>query len=75
MATRTLPKIITFFELGQAAIMGETTVDEEPEGEDELDTLGNWEDLREKLESGDTEKLLEVGIGAGQDDSEWFRVK
>lgn len=75
MATRTLPKIITFFEAGQAAIMGETTVDEEPEAEDELDTLGNWEDLREKLESADTEKLLEVGIGAGQDDSEWFRVK
>lgn len=75
MATRTLPKIIQFFEGGQSAILGETVIDEEPEGEDELDTLGNWDDLKEKMQSGDMEKLLEVGIGAGQDDSEWFRVK
>jgi len=74
MATCTLHKIVTFFEDGQSAILGETIVDEESE-EEELDTLGNWGDLKEKLESGDMEKLLEVGIGAGQDDSEWFRVK
>lgn len=75
MATRTLHKIITFFEGGQSAILGETIVDEESEGEEELDILGNWEELKEKMESADMEKLLEVGIGAGQDDSEWFRVK
>lgn len=75
MATRTLEKIIRFFEGGQRAILGETVVTEEPEGDDELNALGNWDDLREKMESGDMERLLEVGIGAGEDDSEWFRVK
>ena len=75
MASRTLSKIIQFFEEGQSSILAETVLDEPPEGEDELDQLGNWEDLREKMVTGDMEKLLEVGIGAGQDDSEWFRVK
>lgn len=75
MATRTLEKIIHFFEGGQSAILGETVVDEEPESGDELDMLGNWDDLREKMKSGNMEKLLEVGIGAGEDDSEWFRAK
>jgi hypothetical protein len=75
MASRTLEKIIQFFEAGQSAILAETIIDEDPEGEEELDHLGNWEDLREKIVSGDMEKLLEVGIDAGQDDSEWFRVK
>ena len=75
MATRTLEKIVQFFEGGQFAILAETVLDEELEGNDELDVLGNWEDLKEKLEGGNMEKLLEVGIGAGEDDSEWFRVK
>ena len=75
MASRTLSKIIQFFEEGQSSILAETVLDEPPEGEDELDQLGNWEDLREKMVTGDMEKLLEVGIDAGQDDSEWFRVK
>jgi hypothetical protein len=75
MASRTLEKIIQFFENGQSAILTETIIDEDPEGEEDLDHLGNWEDLREKIVSGDMEKLLEVGIDAGQDDSEWFRVK
>lgn len=75
MATRTLEKIIYFFEHGQSAILSETVIEESPEGEDELNNLGNWDDLKEKMESGDIEKLLEVGIGAGEDDSEWFRVK
>ena len=75
MATRTLEKIIRFFEGGQSAILGETVVDEESEADDELNVLGNWDDLREQMESGDMGRLLEVGIGAGEDDSEWFRVK
>ena len=75
MASRTLEKIIQFFQGGQSAILAETVLDEDPEGEEDLDQLGNWEDLREKIVSGDMEKLLEVGIDAGQDDSEWFRVK
>ena len=75
MASRTLEKIIRLFEGGQAAILGDTVVEEEPEPDDELDALGNWDDLKEKMESGDIERLLEVGIGAGEDDSEWFRHK
>jgi hypothetical protein len=75
MATRALEKIIRFFEGGQSAILGECVVDEGPEADDELDALGNWDVLRQKMESGDMERLLEVGIGAGEDDSEWFRVK
>jgi hypothetical protein len=75
MATRTLDKIIRFFEGGQSAILGETVVDEPQEPDDELDTLGNWVDLKEKIESGDTERFADVGIGTGADDSEWFRVK
>jgi hypothetical protein len=54
-------------------ILGETIVETEPEPDEELDALGNWDDLKEKMESGDMEKLLEVGIGTGADDSEWFR--
>jgi hypothetical protein len=75
MAIRTLEKIIRLFEGGQSAILEDTVVDEEPETEDELDALGNWDDLREKMESGDMERFLEVGIGTGADDSEWFRLK
>ena len=75
MATRTLEKIVQFFEGGQSAILGETVVDEEPEADDELHELGNWDDLKKKMESGNMERLLEVGIGAGEDDSEWFRVR
>jgi len=75
MATRTLDKIIHFFEGGQEVILRETVV-EPPETEDEaLDALGNWDDLKAKLESGRIDKLLEVGIGAGADDSEWYRHK
>lgn len=75
MASLTLEKIICFFEGGQAAILGDCVVEEEPEAQDELDELGNWDDLREKMESGDMERFLKVGIGAGEDDSEWFRLK
>jgi hypothetical protein len=75
MATLTLDKMVHFFEGGQSAILSETVVEEPLEPDDELDTLGNWDDLKEKMESGDMEKLLEVGIGAGADDSEWFRVR
>jgi len=78
MATRTLEKIIRFFEGGQGAIMGETIVEEaEPDGEEaELNELGNWDDLKEKIiQNGDIERLLQVGIGTGADDSEWFRLK
>jgi hypothetical protein len=75
MASLTLEKIIYFFEGGQAAILGDCVVEAEPEAQDELDELGNWDDLREKMESGDMERFLEVGIGAGEDDSEWFRLK
>jgi len=78
MATRTLEKIVRFFEGGQSAIMGETIVEEpEQDGEEaELNELGNWDDLREKIiQNGDIERLLQVGIGTGADDSEWFRLK
>ena len=78
MATRTLEKIVRFFEGGQSAIMGETIVEEpEQDGEEaELNELGNWDDLKEKIiQNGDIERLLQVGIGTGADDSEWFRLK
>lgn len=75
MATRTLEKIVKFFEGGQSAILEETVVEEEPEPEDSLDALWNWEELREKIDCGDTERFIEVGIGTGADDSEWFRIK
>jgi hypothetical protein len=78
MATRTLEKIIRFFDGGQSAIMGETIVEEaEPEGEEsELQELGNWDDLSEKfIQSQDLERYLDIGIGTGADDSEWFRHK
>jgi hypothetical protein len=78
MATRSLEKIVRFFEGGQSAILGETVMDEiVPEGEEaELDELGNWGDLKEKMiQSEDMEKLLQIGIGTGADDSEWFRYK
>jgi hypothetical protein len=74
MATRTLDKIIHFFEGGQNAILGETVV-EELELEEELGGLGNWDDLKEIIDRGDMERLVEVGIGTGADDSEWFRHK
>ena len=75
MATRTLAKIVKFFEGGQAAILEETVVEEEPEPEDSLDALWNWEELRDKIDCGDTERFSEIGIGIGADDSEWFRIK
>jgi hypothetical protein len=75
MATRTLDKIILFFEGGQSAILAETVVDQVPEPEDELDRLGNWDDLKEKIDSGDMERFADIGIGTGVDDSEWFRHK
>jgi len=74
MATRTLEKIVRLFEKGPSAILEETAF-EEPEPEEELEALGNWDDLNEKMRSQDMEKLLEVGIGTGADDSEWFRIK
>ena len=55
--------------------MTESAVDKEPEPDETLESLGNWEDLREKIERGDIESFLEVGIGTGADDSEWFRSK
>lgn len=73
MATRTLDKIIRFFEGGQEAILCEIVVEQAADENDDLNTLGNWDSLKEKLEDGGIEKLLEVGIGAGEDDSEWFR--
>ena len=73
MASRTLEKIIRLFDGGQSAILGETIVEKEPEPDEVLDALGNWDDLKEKMVSGDIERLLEVGIGTGADDSEWFR--
>lgn len=75
MATRTLHKILRFFEGGRSAILPEAKVEKESEGDDELNGLSNWEDLREKIDSGDVERFLEVGIGSGADDSEWFRTK
>ena len=75
MASRTLEKTVKFFEGGQAAILEETVVEEEPEPEDSLDALWNWEELRGKIDCGDTERFVEVGIGTGADDSEWFRIK
>ena len=75
MATRTLDKIVKFFEGGQAAILEEIVVEEEPEPEASLDALWNWEELKEKIDCGDTERFVEVGIGTGADDSEWFRIK
>lgn len=73
MATRTLDKIIRFFEGGQEAILCETIVEQAADENDDLDTLGNWNSLKENLEDGGIVRLLEVGIGAGEDDSEWFR--
>jgi len=73
MATRTLDKIIRFFECGQEAILCETVVEQAADENDDLDTLGNWNSLKENLEDGGIVRLLEVGIGAGEDDSEWFR--
>jgi len=74
MATRTLDRIMRFFESGQQVILSETKLDEPPEKEeDDLDGLGNWDDLKEQIESGDMEKLVEIGIGTGADDSEWYR--
>ena len=75
MATRTLHKILQFFEGGQSAILPEAKVEKESEGDDELNGLSNWECLREKIDSGDMERFLEVGISSGTDDSEWFRTK
>jgi len=75
MASRTLEKIICLFEGGQSAILADTVVEGSPEPEDELNSLSNWDDLKEKIDSGDMERFLEVGIGAGADDSEWFRIK
>jgi hypothetical protein len=75
MATRTLEKIILFFEKGQGVIVEDTIVEDEPEIDEELDALGNWDDLKEKMASGNMERLFEVGIGTGEDDSEWYRVK
>ena len=75
MASRTLDKIVRFFEGGQSAILAESVVEQEPEAEDELNGLGNWDDLKEKIDSGDIERFLEAGIGIGADDSEWFRTK
>lgn len=75
MATRTLEKVILFFERGQEAILRDTIMEDEPEIDEELDSLGNWDDLKEKMASGDMERILEVGIGTAEDDSEWYRVK
>lgn len=78
MATRTLEKIIRFFEGGQSAILEEAVVDEpEPEEEEAaLDELGNWDDLREKIiQSEDMERFRQIGISTDADDSEWFRYK
>jgi hypothetical protein len=75
MASRTLDKVVRLFEGGQSEILKDIVIDEEPKPEDELDELGNWDDLKGKMENGDMEKFLEVGIGTGADDSEWFRVK
>jgi hypothetical protein len=74
MASRTLDKIVRFFEEGQSEVLKDIVLDE-PESEDELDKLGFWDSLTEKVETGNMDKLLEVGIGTGADDSEWFRVK
>ena len=77
MASCTLDKIIRFFEGGQNAILEETVVDEPEEPDAELDAgLGNWDDLRDKIDSGEMERFLEVGIGTtvSADDSEWFRL-
>jgi hypothetical protein len=74
MATRTLEKMVRFFEEGQSAILADI-VFQEPEPEEELEALGNWDDLNEKMRGQDIEKLMEVGIGTGADDSEWFRTK
>jgi hypothetical protein len=75
VATRALDKIIRFFEGGQSALLKDSAVEKESEPEEELNALGNWGDLREKIESGHVERLLKVGIGTGADDSEWFRAK
>ena len=75
MASRTLDKIVRFFEEGQSEVLKDIVVEDEPESEDELDKLGFWDSLTEKVETGNMDKLLEVGIGTGADDSEWFRVK
>jgi hypothetical protein len=74
MASRTLDKIVRFFEEGQSEVLKDIVLDE-PESEDDLDKLGFWDSLTEKVETGNMDKLLEVGIGTGADDSEWFRVK
>jgi hypothetical protein len=75
MAIRTVDKIIHFFEEGQEVILRDTVVQPPEPDEDEVDALGKWDTLKTELESGAVEKLLEVGIGAGADDSEWYRQK
>lgn len=75
MATRTLGNIIRFFEEGQSEVLKDIVIEDEPVSDDELNKLGYWDESKEKMETGNMEKLLEVGIGTGADDSEWFRVK
>jgi len=75
MATRTLHKIIDFFEHGQEVVLHETTVEHPEPEEDEVHLVDNWDTLKSQTEGVGIEKLLEVGIGAGADDSEWYRLK
>jgi hypothetical protein len=75
MASCTLDKIILFFYERQSEVLKDIVVEDKPKSEDEWDKLGFWDNLTEKVATGNMDKLLEVGIGTGADDSEWFCVK